>query len=85
MLRWFEILTIVAMDFKKVRALARSMPVSAWELKSRGIEIDLPSWRRVLPVDVKSDQQRTILFTRVGKRHIAIFARRIETESSNPC
>jgi hypothetical protein len=82
MLRWFEVLEIVSMDLKKVRAVARTIPVSVWELKSRGVDVDLMAWRRSLPVADDSDQKRTILFTRVGNRHVAIFVRRIEKEKT---
>jgi hypothetical protein len=81
MLRWFEILMTISMDPKKIRAAARSMPTSVWELKSRGVEVDLLAMRRSLPVVEDADDQRTILFTRTGKRHLAIFARRIKTET----
>ncbi len=77
MLRWFRVLDVLSMDSKKMRAAARGFSVRAWELKSRGVDIDLERMQRVLFTDPSSTQKMTILFTRQGKRHIAIFAERI--------
>jgi hypothetical protein len=78
MLDWFRILDVVAMDSKRIRAMARSAKVAQWELKSRGVEVDLIDMQRQLHCDPASDQRRTLLFTRLGKQRLTIVAQRME-------
>jgi hypothetical protein len=80
MVRWFRILDVVPMDSKRVRAAARNWKACHWELKSRGVDIDLVAMQRQLHVDPASDQRRTFLFTRLGKQRVAILAQRMEGE-----
>jgi hypothetical protein len=80
MLRWFRVIDILAMDSKRIRAMARNFGASVWELKSRGVDIDLDAMRRRLPTDPNSDRRLTLLFTRLGKKHVAIVAQRVEVE-----
>jgi hypothetical protein len=77
MLQWFRLLEVLPMDAKKIRSLARKMAVRTWELKSRGVDIDLQKIHHSLPTDPQSSEHRTILFTRIEKRHIALFAERM--------
>jgi hypothetical protein len=69
------------MDSKRIRAMARNFGASVWELKSRGVDIDLDAMRRRLPTDSNSDRHLTLLFTRLGKKHVAIVAQRVEGET----
>lgn len=80
MVHWFRILDVVPMDSKRVRAAARDCKACQWELKSRGVDIDLVAMQRQLHVDPASDQRRTFLFTRLGKQRVAILAQRLEGE-----
>jgi hypothetical protein len=80
MVRWFRILDVVPMDSKRVRAAARNWKACHWELKSRGVDIDLVAMQRQLHVDPASDQRRTFLFTRLGKQRVAILAQRMAGE-----
>lgn len=80
MLRWFHIIDVLPLDARKIRATARRMSARHWELKSRGVDLDLDAMQRQLPTDSASDQRFAILFTRLGKKHIAIFAQRQERE-----
>ncbi len=80
MLHWFRILEVLAMDTKKIRAMARGAKACHWELKSRGVDIDLVAMQRQLHLDPASDQRRTLLFTRLGKKRVAIVAQRLERE-----
>jgi hypothetical protein len=81
MLRWFKVIDVLAMDSKRIRAMARNFGASVWELKSRGVDIDLDAMRRRLPTDSNSDRHLTLLFTRLGKKHVAIVAQRVEGET----
>ncbi len=81
MLQWFRIIEVESMDSKKIRSIASRLSARQWELKSRGVDIDLTVMQRQLRVDSNSDQTLTILFTRIGKKHVAVFAHRIPKES----
>jgi hypothetical protein len=81
MIRWFRVLDRVSIDSKKLRAKARSMACRTWELKSRGVDLDLDRMRRELPTSPVSERHLTILFARDGKKHFAIFAEAIFDET----
>jgi hypothetical protein len=83
MLQWFQVLEILSMDEKKIRAfarglMARGLAPRVWELKSRGVEIDLERMQRSLATDDRSTKHLTVLFTRQGPKHVAIFSKRIQ-------
>lgn len=80
MLRWFKVIDVIAMDSKRIRAMARSYSASHWELKSRGVDVDLDSMRRQLPIEPNSDRHLTLIFTRLGKKRTGIVAERVEGE-----
>jgi hypothetical protein len=83
MLQWFRVLEIVSMDEKKVRAVARSLSPRIWELKSRGVEVNMERMQRTLHTDSNSPRALTILFTRQDKKHMALFTERVKQEESN--
>jgi SAM-dependent methyltransferase len=74
MLRWYRVIEVLPLDLKRVRAMARRIGASYWELKSRGVDMDLITLTKNLPLDPKTERRMTILLTRLGKRHVAIFA-----------
>jgi len=78
MLSWFKIDDVLPFDRKKLRAYARVRKAKNWELKSRGVEIDLDKTAKELETNHSSDERVTILFTRHGTKHLAIVATRIE-------
>ncbi len=75
MVRWFRVLDNLPLDKKQIRTYARNAKVRTWELKSRGLEVDLDGLRRILPSDVTSTARMTILCTKIGNQHRAIFCR----------
>jgi len=80
MVRWFEVVENLPVDTKHLKAFARSANVRSWELKSRGIEIDLISMRRILTAsgaNAKGRDSRTVLFTKLNGRHRAIVCREV--------
>jgi hypothetical protein len=81
MLRWYKVIDVMAMDSKRIRAMARNCRASLWELKSRGVDIDLDAMRRQLPTEPSSERHLTLLFTRLGKKRVTIVAERIKGES----
>ena len=74
MVRWFRVLDVLPMDAKKWRAYARTADVGTWELKSRGVTIDLDKSRRELPVNTKSNKFQSLLFSRISGRPRVIAA-----------
>lgn len=74
MVRWFQVLETLPMDRKKLVAYSRSKSVRLWELKSRGVEFPLDPLRKALITCPESDEELTILFTKVAKRNLAIVA-----------
>ena len=78
MLRWFQVLDVMPMDRKKLKAMSRTMCAKRWELKSRNIDADLEKVRGGLLVDPNSQIILWLLLTRVGDRQIAIVAREVD-------
>lgn len=68
MVRWFRVLNVLSMDSKKLRAYARSASVGTWELKSRGVTVDLDKVRRELPTTPDSSKSCTLLFSKISGR-----------------
>lgn len=68
MVRWFRVLNVLSMDSKKLRAYARSANVGTWELKSRGVTIDLDKVRRELQTTPSSSRSCTLLFSKISGR-----------------
>ena len=68
MVRWFRVLDVLPMDSKKLRAYARSAQVGAWELKSRGVTVDLDKVRKELPIAPDSSKFCTLLFSKIAGR-----------------
>jgi SAM-dependent methyltransferase len=77
MARWFEVLDVMSLDRKKLAAYSRSISARSWELKSRGLEIDLDMLRKSLRVDPTSDCSFTILCTRIQGKNRAVIAREV--------
>jgi hypothetical protein len=82
MLRWFRVLEVLPLDRKKLIAYCRKFPARDWELKSRGVEINLQELRRSIPTSSDEERSRTILFAKVENRHRAIIAEPLVTEPS---
>jgi hypothetical protein len=78
MVRWFQVIENLPLDRKQLKAFSRSAKAHSWELKSRGIDIDLESLRKVLHTDATCNLKLTILFTKVGQNHRAIVGREVE-------
>lgn len=74
MVRWFQVIETLPMDKKKLVALSRRLNARSWELKTRGVEFAIDKLRKELVTDPQSNQELTILFTKVGKKHQAIVA-----------
>ena len=73
MVRWFRVLEILPLDNKRMKSFARTANVRTWELKSRGIDVDLNALRKILPVEKNSEECMTIFCTKFGGLHRAIF------------
>lgn len=74
MVRWFRVLDVLSMDSKKLRAYARSAQVGAWELKSRGVTVDLDKVRKELSIAADSSKLCTLLFSKIAGRAQVIAA-----------
>jgi THUMP domain-like len=77
MVRWFRVEEVLPLDNKRIKSFAREANVRTWELKSRGIDVDLNALRKVLPTEKKSDTNMTILCTKLGNHHRAIFCKEL--------
>lgn len=77
MVRWFEVLEVMSLDRKKLAAYSRSIHARSWELKSRGLEIDLDLLRKSLRVDPSSDSTYTLLCTKIQGKNRAVAAREV--------
>ena len=78
MVRWFEVVENLPLDRKQLNAFAKSVKTRTWELKSRGIDLDLDAVRKVLPTDRSSTTQTTILFTKICEQHRAIVCKEVD-------
>ena len=78
MVRWFEVVENLPLDRKQLKAFAKSVKTRTWELKSRGIDLDLDAVRKVLPTDRSSTTQTTILFTKICEQHRAIVCKEVD-------
>ncbi|MFN7289941.1 MAG: class I SAM-dependent methyltransferase [Pirellula sp.] len=74
MVRWFRVLDVLSMDSKKLRAYARTAHVGSWELKSRGVTVDLDKVRKELPIAPDSRKSCTFLFSKIAGRPRVIAA-----------
>jgi hypothetical protein len=74
MCRWFRIEENLPLDRKKLKEYSRSTKTRTWELKSRGIDLDLELTRKGLHIDRSTESSKTIFFTKLGNQHRAIVA-----------
>jgi hypothetical protein len=74
MVRWFRVLDVLSMDSKKLRAYARTARIGTWELKSRGVTVDLDKVRKELPIASDSNRLCTLLFSKIAGRPRVIAA-----------
>lgn len=79
LVRWFKVLECTTLDRKKLAAYSRSVGVRAWELKSRGFDIDLDALRKQLRTDPSSDRTLTLLCTRVEGKNRGIIAEEVRS------
>lgn len=75
MVRWFQVVDILPLDKRQIKSYVRESRVYAWELKSRGLEVDLTALRKILPCDSNSDETRTILCLKIGRQHRVVFCK----------
>lgn len=78
MVRWFEVIENLPLDRRQLKAFAKNVKTRSWELKSRGIDLDLEQVRKGLPTDRSSTTQTTILFTKIGEQHRAIVCKEVD-------
>jgi hypothetical protein len=72
----FEVDEILPYDLKRLRALLRERDIGRLEVKKRGVADDPEKVRRQLKVP--GDHSATLLLARVGRKTLAILARRLE-------
>jgi SAM-dependent methyltransferase len=77
MIRWYRVIEELPVDKKQLRAFAKAMSPFDWELKSRGVEIDLDQIRKLLARDPNSSSRLAILFTQVNGRYRAIACKEV--------
>jgi hypothetical protein len=74
MTRWFRVVDVLTVDEKKLKAYARTHPSSSWELKSRGVKLDLDKLQQKLVTTKSSPEKRTVIFGKIHGRAQAIVA-----------
>ncbi len=77
MVRWFQVLDVLPLDKRQIKSYARDSDVHTWELKSRGLEVELTALRKILPCASTSKESQTILCTKMGGQHRAIFCKEV--------
>ncbi len=77
MVRWFSVEEVLPLDNKRIKSFARTANVRTWELKSRGLEVDLNALRKVLATEKNGETNMTILCTKLGNHHRAIFCKEV--------
>ena len=78
MVRWFEVMDVLPLDLRKLKSYSKQANVRSWELKSRGLDVDLQALRKALISNPKSDYSLSVLCTKVGKQYCAIFGREVQ-------
>lgn len=74
---WFEVLEVLPLDDKKIRAALKTRPIRSLEIKKRGADISPAQLRKkLLGKPAKDGEDLTVIATRVAKRHRAILCRR---------
>jgi hypothetical protein len=77
MVRWFRVEEVLPLDTKRIKSFARAANARTWELKSRGLEVDLNALRKVLPTEKHGEANMTILCTKLGGHHRAVFCKEV--------
>ena len=72
LVRWYRVLENVPLDRKHLKVLSKQLSVKRWELKSRGVDVDLDAMRKILVTDRASERGLSILFTEIGDSHRAL-------------
>jgi SAM-dependent methyltransferase len=72
LVRWFRVLENVPLDRKHLKTLSRQRPAREWELKSRGVDIDLDGIRKQLHTAPDGVPRLTILFLKLQGKHRAL-------------
>jgi hypothetical protein len=70
----FEVLEVLPLEIKRLKAALKSRKIGTLEIKKRGVDIDPEKLRRQLALD--GQDSLTLLVTRRQNKSIAIFARR---------
>lgn len=71
----FAVEEVLPFRVKTIASLLRSRSIGCIELKSRGVDVSLPTLRKQLRL--RGDNEATLLLTRIGKKSLAILAKRI--------
>ena len=71
----FEVQEVLPFRIKPLKTLLRSRNVGRLEIKKRGVELDPAELRKQLALT--GDEAATLLVARIGKRVVAILARRV--------
>jgi hypothetical protein len=80
----FEVITVLPLQVKRLRALLRERGIGQLEIKRRGVSHDPQALRAQLRVP--GDQCSTLLLARINQRVTAILAQRIgPPPPSTPC
>lgn len=82
---WFEVVEVLALDAKKLRAAMKHRRVRALEVKKRGADVAPERLRReVLGRAVPEGEDFVLFATRIAGRHRAILAQRFSTQTPSP-
>jgi hypothetical protein len=78
----FEVLDVLPLDKKQLRAALRARRIGHLEIKVRGMRLDPQAWQRALRVP--GEASATLLIADTGAKRLAILAERIRESSVTP-
>jgi hypothetical protein len=78
----FEVLEVLPLDKKQLRAALRARRIGHLEVKVRGMRLDPQAWQRA--VRVPGDGSATVLIADTGTKRLAILARRLLSRVATP-
>ena len=73
----FEILDALPFDVRKVRALLQARHTAPFEIKKRGVDVDLDQIRKQLKLEAEVDPACSLILARCGDRVTALLTRRL--------
>lgn len=82
MVRWYQVVSNMSFDRKHLKAFSKQHAVRSWELKSRGVDVNLDDLRKSLVVDRSSNESMSILLTQFQGSYRALVCKELSNYSA---